>query len=314
MNDELVSITEKLLELELLADDTTEGWTDDAEKTYMELCAEWAQAYYEQTGGIAYWTIDGQDVLDSLMSDTNKEQECEDDADYASLSKPQFSPSTFGSGLYKPSMQYHSNAHQCNHHQEDFALIEGVPHLKVWCSGTKYVGHNVQQSIPDFGLYLDQSWANYTNSRNEFVNWPDFKTPVFTDVAYTQINDLFERISDGETCEIGCIGAHGRTGTLLACLVLLAHDGEMSAREAIDDVRDRYCDDAVETSKQEMWVGDFAVAHWGHDPLTVKTHSIAQGDMCTPSEHFAMINAGATGCQRKVDCRYWLEDLIAYKS
>lgn len=110
---------------------------------------------------------------------------------------------------------------------------------------------------PDFGLYLDSIWAK-APSRNEFINWPDFKTPAIPIVAVQQIVDAFIRACNGEIVEIGCIGAHGRTGTVLACMATLAG---YTPDEAIKHVRTTYCSHAVETKGQEEWV------QWFHDYL-----------------------------------------------
>jgi hypothetical protein len=50
------------------------------------------------------------------------------------------------------------------------------------------------------------------------------------------------------------MGAHGRTGTLLACLLVLQGSG---AQEAIRLVRKSHCFNAIETSSQEIFVHRF---------------------------------------------------------
>jgi len=51
--------------------------------------------------------------------------------------------------------------------------------------------------------------------------------------------------------EIGCLGGHGRTGTALACLAVLAGH---SPADAVAWVRTHYCDHAVETDDQAAFV------------------------------------------------------------
>ncbi|MBE0636646.1 phosphatase, partial [Candidatus Bipolaricaulota bacterium] len=51
--------------------------------------------------------------------------------------------------------------------------------------------------------------------------------------------------------EIGCIGGLGRTGTVLACLAILAG---VPTTEAVAWVRDHYDARAVETTDQEGWI------------------------------------------------------------
>lgn len=117
------------------------------------------------------------------------------------------------------------------------------------------------EEMPDFGLYFDGLWATSSPSRNEFINWPDFGVPAVPEVAVTQLVDAFIRACEGERVEMGCLGAHGRTGTALACMGVLAG---LTPREAIAHVRKVHCSKAVETKAQEEWV------EWFHDYLFVE--------------------------------------------
>jgi protein-tyrosine phosphatase len=65
----------------------------------------------------------------------------------------------------------------------------------------------------------------------------------------------FARARRGDVVEVGCVGGLGRTGTVLACMAVLA--GE-PADSAVDWVRREYNPAAVETSAQEHWVRWFA--------------------------------------------------------
>ena len=59
--------------------------------------------------------------------------------------------------------------------------------------------------------------------------------------------ELLDRARCGERVEVGCLGGHGRTGTALACLAVLAgHAGD----DAVNWARANYCSDAVETTEQ----------------------------------------------------------------
>ena len=82
-----------------------------------------------------------------------------------------------------------------------------------------------------------------------FIDWPDFGV-IGLDRFYRVIRKILSALKQGRSVEVGCIGAHGRTGTLLAGL-LVAAEG-LTARQAIQEVRARYCDEAVETSEQEQ--------------------------------------------------------------
>jgi len=124
----------------------------------------------------------------------------------------------------------------------------------IYCSSWKDMLTQESRGLfsPDFGLYADYVWRN--ESRNEYINWPDFKSPLFPDIAVKQIMDALD-LAETQIVEIGCIGAHGRTGTILACMAV-AKLG-IDSIEAIDFVRSNYCDMAVETSSQETFIEYF---------------------------------------------------------
>jgi hypothetical protein len=104
-----------------------------------------------------------------------------------------------------------------------------------------------------FGLYLDMRWLPTWPA--EVIDWPDFGLPADGDRAADQITAAFARARGGDVVEIGCLGGLGRTGTVLACMAVLA--GEPPA-SAVDWVRREYNPAAVETRAQEQWVGWFA--------------------------------------------------------
>jgi hypothetical protein len=106
----------------------------------------------------------------------------------------------------------------------------------------------------DFGLYLDARWDPSWSA--ELVEWQDFGLPRDPDRAARQIASAFARARAGERVEVGCVGGLGRTGTVLACMAVLA--GTPPA-EAVTWVRSNYDARAVETDEQAAWVAWFAV-------------------------------------------------------
>jgi len=102
-------------------------------------------------------------------------------------------------------------------------------------------------------LYLDAQWEPTWPA--EMVAWPDFGLPDEPEVAARQIAAAFRRAQDGELVEVGCLGGSGRTGTVLACMAVLAG---VPAQEAVPWVRGAYRREAVETAEQEAWVQWFA--------------------------------------------------------
>ena len=106
---------------------------------------------------------------------------------------------------------------------------------------------------PTFGLYLDERWA--PPWPHAHVAWPDFGLPSDPVAFARALEDLAGRAERGEQVEIGCLGGHGRTGTALACLAVLAGT---PVDDAVAWVRAVYCPKAVETDDQLAFVATFA--------------------------------------------------------
>lgn len=105
----------------------------------------------------------------------------------------------------------------------------------------------------DFGLYMDARWAPTWPA--ELVDWQDFGLPRDPATAAATIRDAFARARAGERVEVGCVGGLGRTGTVLACMAVLAG---VPAADAVGWVRRNYHVRAVETPEQEEFVLRFA--------------------------------------------------------
>ena len=102
---------------------------------------------------------------------------------------------------------------------------------------------------PDYGLYLDPRWQ--PPWEHGHIDWPDFGVPESTQAVIEALKTVLGRARSGQDVEIGCLGGHGRTGTALACLAVLAGH---PARDAVPWVRSSYCAKAVETPEQEALV------------------------------------------------------------
>ena len=102
---------------------------------------------------------------------------------------------------------------------------------------------------PAFGLYLDDRWdPPWPHAR---IDWPDFGVPDDRAALQDALRELHARAKAGERVELGCWGGHGRTGTALACLAVLAG---VPPEEAVAWVRAAYCAKAVETEEQAAFV------------------------------------------------------------
>lgn len=87
------------------------------------------------------------------------------------------------------------------------------------------------------------------------LDWPDFGVPLDQPTADEQIRAAFERARAGQRVEVACIGGHGRTGTVLSCMAILAG---VPAEEAVRWVRAAYCQRAVQEPSQQYWIDRYA--------------------------------------------------------
>lgn len=127
----------------------------------------------------------------------------------------------------------------------------------------------IKTDAPDFGVYLASCWESKFGRITStgallndlprpyqalFVDWPDMGV-IETDVVQWLVDWIEAKLEHGKKVDIGCMGGHGRTGTLLACLIAqMEHVGSVAATEA---VHARYCTHAIETDKQRDFIRKF---------------------------------------------------------
>ncbi|HEV2778340.1 MAG TPA: protein-tyrosine phosphatase family protein [Actinophytocola sp.] len=112
---------------------------------------------------------------------------------------------------------------------------------------------------PDFGLYLGTSRLRRKHDGElpwpqQWISWPDFLLPLDRAAAIRDIRALHERARAGQRVEVACGGGVGRTGTVIACLAVLAG---LPPGEAIEWTRAHYHRRAIETPWQRRWVMRF---------------------------------------------------------
>ena len=134
-------------------------------------------------------------------------------------------------------------------HRTAVTLADGSRVVGVSFHGGEPYGRD---EPPAFGLYLDPSWR--PPWPHEHLEWPDFEVPDPDDLEGA-LGRLLARAQAGEVVEVGCLGGHGRTGTALACLAVMA--GAPPAT-SVAWVRQHYCAHAVETEPQAAFVEAFA--------------------------------------------------------
>lgn len=136
-----------------------------------------------------------------------------------------------------------------------------------------YGGNCANPTVTDADIYVGLCFTMKPTARA----WPwkkgveflfeitDMRAPSNAEEFKKLIAYLKKELDAGKKVHVGCIGGHGRTGTLFAALV--AAYGEP---DAITYVRKNYCDRAVESNEQIKFLGD----HFGVTPaLGSKSHA-----------------------------------------
>jgi hypothetical protein len=116
--------------------------------------------------------------------------------------------------------------------------------------------------VPVFGLYLGSGRLRRRHEGElswecSWIEWPDFLLPRDPYQAIRRIRELHQRAQADGLVEVACGGGVGRTGTVIACLAVLA--GVPSA-DAVAWTRANYHRRAVETPWQRRWVARFPAA------------------------------------------------------
>jgi protein-tyrosine phosphatase len=133
-----------------------------------------------------------------------------------------------------------------HHHHVAVTLPDGA---EVWAASLRE-DYTIEPR-PDFAICLDARWQPPWPHCH--VDWPDFGVPDDREALLGVLAEALRRAHGGEVVEIGCFGGHGRTGTAIACLAVLA--GVDS--DPVEWVRTHYCSHAVETDSQMAFVRTF---------------------------------------------------------
>ncbi len=136
---------------------------------------------------------------------------------------------------------------KCRHYNQPLEFPDGTV---VYPSS--HTDREEDEVAPDFGLYLDHCWE--PTGIAGFIAWPDYDSPRFPVAAAQSIIDAYKKAQEGLWVEVGCIGGHGRTGTVLACMAVLSG---VKASNAVKWIKKNYCSHAVESSIQEWYVEFF---------------------------------------------------------
>jgi len=191
--------------------------------------------------------------------------------------------STGGSKVTATGTGYTSTYRTCSHNGQPFRFkdSEGEVRTVYLTAHSDRSKKRNEKAVPaDFQVWLADAWLDkvgllWSNvpldwmpepevSPALFIDWPDMRTVPIEEV-WPAVQGVGNMIAEGRAVEIGCIGAHGRTGTFV-CLLMVAFG--WPAQEAIDAIRKHYCSKAVETKAQSDMVFEFAerlteVSHGG---------------------------------------------------
>jgi len=136
----------------------------------------------------------------------------------------------------------------CSHKVAEVHLPDGTRILASSC----FV-RAADEAVPDFGLYAYEGWR--PNWPAAFIEWHDFGLPEDSGKASKLIREAYERARGGQTVEVGCNAGHGRTGTIISCMAILAG---VPPKNAVAWTRRHYCEKAVENTQQAQWVEEFS--------------------------------------------------------
>jgi protein-tyrosine phosphatase len=157
---------------------------------------------------------------------------------------------------------------ECRHWREPVRVGRQI----VLCS-SYFAMRDITEGAPGFAVYLAEAWRDKLGffSTNGsyikrvaqrraypclFVDWKDFST-----IPFLVLDELVEiclcKMRQGKVIEIACNAGHGRTGALLACLIIRKE--HLSGERAISEVRRRYCRHAIESKAQEEMVKNYSL-------------------------------------------------------
>lgn len=169
-----------------------------------------------------------------------------------------WSGSSYGASSNNGTTTYTSYSWSKCHHSMDTFHLPGKQHRNIKISA-KHV--HTADNTPDYGLYMYNGWDPKCVAT--LLPWQDYGLPTVSYVkAAEAIKYAYDLACAGRIVEVGCMGGHGRTGTVLACMAILS-DPDMSPEDAVLHVRKVHCNEAVETNQQEWFVKWFAAWHVG---------------------------------------------------
>jgi len=116
----------------------------------------------------------------------------------------------------------------------DFVInLSGIPNV------------NISDEFSELAKFIEYPFQEI------MIPWPNFKMPKVKMEIWGELHEFIERKGWKEVC-IHCDGGHGRTGTAISALII-ANAG-LTAQDAVEIVREEYCNMAVETMEQCLYL------------------------------------------------------------
>lgn len=154
----------------------------------------------------------------------------------------------------------------CHHWRQPVEIERGVT---VYASAYTDRPRSREWEWPEIGVYLSERWVEEVPVAS--FHWagpilgpyaqivalpcPDGGCPLYEEETEHVLAYALEAARAGRFVEVGCHAGHGRTGTALAALMILAG---RDAETALLRLWDEFCEFAVETRSQEEYLFDFA--------------------------------------------------------
>lgn len=102
------------------------------------------------------------------------------------------------------------------------------------------------------------------------IPWQDFGVPHLPKEFWVDLaRDVMDR-RDVHTLQVQCLGGHGRTGTALAILLGLWLQKWETVDDLVQWLRDRYCEEAVETDGQFEYIAKVTGLPWKEEVVPPK--------------------------------------------
>lgn len=161
----------------------------------------------------------------------------------------------------------------CNHYRQPVNIAGRQIYASAYFDAPKIIPPALPE--PDLQVYLDATWLEPINTPiltcglrkaiptpaipTIYVPWYDGRGLPQPTLKWL-IRAILDEMEKDKLVELGCGGGHGRTGTILACLLIEAEG--LDPKDAINAVRERYCDEAVESLSQVTTIYAFAGEDW----------------------------------------------------